>query len=516
MSELQNQKVSIDIGPKMFRRFEDLPNTVSHVLAEFVDNALQSSRDHREELLALDPSYKLNVNIEIFWDENEAKGSQRLATKFIITDNAAGIDINHYAHAFKSAETPDDDSGLNEFGMGLKTAACWLGETWSVRTKALGEDVERVFRFDINEVTDNELKELPYEILPKSPAEHGTIIEINATTKNIPTYKSLDKIRTEIASIYRNSLRKEELDILVNDYPLEFIDYHILHAPFYRKQDEPSRDWRYDVNFRFGKYRAKGFIAILRDINSLQNGLVLSRRGRVIIGAESDGRYFPKVLFGAPGNFKYKRLFGELELEGFAVSFNKNDIQDKDNLEMLMEALRDDIREKDPQFFTQADEYRADTTTKQVKKLVSKHDDAPKDKHTPVVIDTKAVEEKIRVVTNPITAEKPKEEEPSVINEYKKLDVYEIGGKQYHLQVKFVEGGPDLIYVGTPKDLNDTIVCNINVKHVFFNHFGSPSDSIVAILKSLVIAKFTAGKNGNGSASELMEYFNEFIKKTQV
>ena len=515
MAELVGQKVSIDIGPKMFRRFEDLPNTVSHVLAEFVDNALQSSRDHYKELLALDPSYKLNVNIEIFWDENEAKGAQRLAKRFIITDNAAGIDINHYKHAFKSAETPDDNSGLNEFGMGLKTAACWLGETWSVRTKALGEPVERIFRFDINEVTDNELKELPYKIRPKSPEEHGTIIEIEATTKNIPTYKSLDKIRTEIASIYRNSLRKEELDILVNDYPLEFVDYHILHAPFQRKQDEPSRDWRYDVNFKFGKYKASGFIAILRDINSLQNGLVLSRRGRVIIGAESDGRYFPKILFGAPGNFKYKRLFGELELEGFAVSFNKNDIQDKDNLEMLMEALRDEIREKDPLFFTQADEYRSDTTSKQVKKLVSKHDDAPKDKRSPVVIDANIVQEKIRSVNSSTSTPKPIEE-PSVINEYKKLDVYDVGGKQYHLQVKFVEGITDLVYVGTPKDLNDTIVCNINVKHVFFKHFGNPSDSIVAVLKSLVIAKFTAGKNGNGSASELMEYFNEFIKKTQV
>ena len=516
MAELTNQKVSIDIGPKMFRRFEDLPNTVSHVLAEFVDNALQSSRDHRDELLAIEPNYKLNVNIEIFWDESEVKGSQRLATKFIITDNAAGIDINHYAHAFKSAETPDDDSGLNEFGMGLKTAACWLGETWSVKTKALGENVERIFRFDINEVTDNELKELPYETVPKRPEEHGTVIEINASTKNIPTYKSLDKIRTELASIYRNSLRKEELDILVNDYPLEFVDYKILQAPFYSKPDDPAKTWRYDVNFRFGKYKATGFIAILRDINSLQNGLVLSRRGRVIIGAESDGRYFPKILFGAPGNFKYKRLFGELELEGFAVSFNKNDIQDKDNLEMLMEALRDDIREKDPQFFSQADNYRADNTAKQVKKLVNKHDEAPKAKHTPVVIDTKAVEEKIRVENSPVFVHQPYVEEPPVINEYKKLDVYDIGGKQYHLQVKFVEGGSDLLYVGTPKEQSDTIVCNINVKHVFFKHFGDPSDSVVAILKSLVIAKFTAGKIGNGSASELMEYFNEFIKKTQV
>jgi len=477
---------------------------------------LQSSRDHREELLERDPNYKLNVNIEIFWDENESKGSQRLAKKFIITDNAAGIDLNHYAHAFKSAETPDDDSGLNEFGMGLKTAACWLGETWSVRTKALGEDVERIFRFDINEVTDNELKELPYETRSKSPEEHGTVIEIDATTKNIPTFKSLERIRSEIASIYRNSLRLHELDILINDNPLEFVDYPILHAPLFNKPEEASRIWRQNVDFKFGKYKAKGFIAILRDINSLQNGLVLSRRGRVIIGAESDGRYFPKILFGAPGNFKYKRLFGELELEGFAVSFNKNDIQDKDNLEMLMEALRDKIREENPQFFPQADGYRTDNTAKQVKKLVNKHDEAPKTKLSTVVIDTKVVEEKIREENTQSLPSEQHEEEPAVINEYKKLDVYDVGGKHYHLHVKFVEGGSDLIYVGKPKDLSDTIVCNINVKHIFFKHFGAPSDSIVAILKSLVIAKYMAGTKGNGSASELMEYFNEFVKKTQV
>lgn len=75
-----------------------------------------------------------------------------------------------------------------------------------------------------------------------------------------------------------------------------------------------------DIDFKFGKYRATGFIAILREINNTQNGLVLLRRGRVIVGAETDGRYFPKSLFGSQGNFRFKRLFGELELDGFEVS----------------------------------------------------------------------------------------------------------------------------------------------------------------------------------------------------
>lgn len=39
---------------------------------------------------------------------------------------------------------------------------------------------------------------------------------------------------------------------------------------------------------------------------------------------------------GAQGTFKYKRLFGEIEVEGFNVSFNKNDIPDRENLDALL------------------------------------------------------------------------------------------------------------------------------------------------------------------------------------
>ena len=36
------EAVNISIGANMYGRFEDLTNTPSNVLAEFVDNALQS------------------------------------------------------------------------------------------------------------------------------------------------------------------------------------------------------------------------------------------------------------------------------------------------------------------------------------------------------------------------------------------------------------------------------------------------------------------------------------------
>ena len=74
---MTNQNISsvdITIGANMYGRIPDLPNTPSHVLAEFVDNALQSSRDKKEELLAVDPEYRLRIDIDFEWDENTKSG----------------------------------------------------------------------------------------------------------------------------------------------------------------------------------------------------------------------------------------------------------------------------------------------------------------------------------------------------------------------------------------------------------------------------------------------------------
>ena len=85
---------------------------------------------------------------------------------------------------------------------------------------------------------------------------------------------------------------------------------------------------------KWGEYKAKGFIAILDKIQNGANGLVLMRRGRVIVGG-GDERYFPTVIFGQSGSFRYRRLFGEIELEGFEVSFNKNGFREEEDLYFL-------------------------------------------------------------------------------------------------------------------------------------------------------------------------------------
>lgn len=514
MMEHNISVVDITIGANMYGRISDLPNTPSHVLAEFVDNALQSSRDKKEQLLALDVNYRLRVDIDFEWDENTNQ-----ATVITVTDNAGGIDADNYTKAFKLANTPDNNEGLNEFGMGLKTAALWLGNEWNVKTSAFGETVSRSITFDLNKVLADSLTKLVVKAEEAEATEHYTTIRIASPTPKSPTKKALDKIRTELSSIYRKSLRQNEADIYVDGVKLTFEESEILTAPSVKDPKGPAIYWRKDIDFKFGKYRATGFIGILKDINSTKNGFVLLRRGRVVYGAETDGRYFPKSLSGSTGTFRYKRIFGELELEGFAVSFNKNDLQDKENLEALMEMLRGEIHTKEFDLYNQAEDYRLDERQKKVNKLVKSHNNDKK-KNEKIEVVTKPQPVTTTTTYTPDTTSQlsivsePNADTPLVMGHFD--DTYNINGKDYKLRVEMVDKGNELVWLDTMQQDENVVTCKINMNHVFFQHFQNSEKAIVAILKTMALAKFMAKEEGNDSTAELFDSFNAYIKKTKV
>ena len=301
----QIERVSIALKPNVYSTFRNLNNTVSNTLGEYVDNAVQSYLDHRERLLQVDgPDYKLSVSIVIDWETRA----------IYIRDNAAGIDAQNYERAFEPAHIPLDDTGLNEFGMGMKTASVWLANKWSVRTKALDEEVERFTTFDLEKVTSEEKEDLVVTENPKPAYEHYTEIVLTDLSFNAPKVMQMDKIKRHLSSIYRHFLRSGQVEISVNGTILEAPNYNILKAPFYKTPEGEEILWKKEIDFEIDHYKAKGFIAILDKIQNNANGLVLMRRGRVIVGG-GDERYFPPVLFGQSGSFRYRRLFGELDLE---------------------------------------------------------------------------------------------------------------------------------------------------------------------------------------------------------
>ncbi len=123
------ETVNIRPGVSILSVLRHLNYKTWFALAEFVDNAVQSYRSSRTELEALHgDGFKLQVRIDI-----DATRPARISIK----DNAAGIARAEFPRAFRPAAIPTNRSGLSEFGMGMKSTACWFAPRWSVRRRRL-------------------------------------------------------------------------------------------------------------------------------------------------------------------------------------------------------------------------------------------------------------------------------------------------------------------------------------------------------------------------------------------
>lgn len=500
--ESKPQTVSVAIGTSMYSRFSSLANTPSHVLAEFVDNALQSYRDNKSILESLEQGYKLRVSIHF---EMDADGK---IISVDVSDNAGGIGKDRFVTAFMPAKKPDNNQGLNEFGMGLKTAASWLGEDWVVKTSAINEPESKTVSFCLNDICAEELDELPVKYEAEDALSHYTQVHIETPTSNMPSKKSIAKICNELSSIYRVSLRNKEFELYVQDTAITFEDYEVLNAPYVHDPDGNPIFWKKEIRVQVGPYKGKGFVGILKDIKQGRNGFVILRRGRVVVGNEDNHRFYPKFM-GAQGTFKYKRLFGEIEVEGFNVSFNKNDIPDRENLDALFDMIKEQIHLPDFNMLKQAEDYRVSTTKKDVLKIIRKHKNTPKDKKTPVSISTTyqpAVSEGSNMVSIMSADDKDNSYEESFC----------VDGKEYTLKIDFCKGGTELFYNDISDEANNNLICKVNMNHPFFENIDpKKSSSSIVLIKSMAIAKFAAYKQEDDSVTGFMRLFNDYIMKVQ-
>ena len=159
----------------------------------------------------------------------EAGPSVRLSVK----DNAAGIEQADYPRAFRPAAIPPDTSGLSEFGMGMKSAACWFAPRWDVRTSALGEPVERLIRFDINKIVDDQIEELEIKEKKVPKDTHFTEVVLE-DLHHVPIGRTVGKIKDHLTDIYRVFLRDGTLELIYNEEALRFVERKVLVAPHFK------------------------------------------------------------------------------------------------------------------------------------------------------------------------------------------------------------------------------------------------------------------------------------------
>jgi hypothetical protein len=311
-------------------------------IGEFVDNSIQSYLEHRDELRKLHgATYKLKIDISFISGD---------VPEILVEDNAAGIFAKDIGRAFTPAARPPDRTGISQFGIGMKSAATWYSEYYTVSTSALGETVTRLVVFDIKKIVDEEIEELPIIETPKDPNLHGTRILMRNLHQGIPHGQTLGKIRAFIGSIYRDYIRSGDVQISVGGQMLSYANPEILESPYWANDkgpdsESPSRKWILPIDITLedswkvdqsperpkSPPRIRGWMAILSVGSTKQSGAALLWKKKVVVGAGSmaqgdEDSYRPAMVFGATNSFPFQRLFGELDLSELQVTTFKDQI----------------------------------------------------------------------------------------------------------------------------------------------------------------------------------------------
>ena len=243
----------------------------------------------------------------------------------------------------------------------MKTAACWFTPTWNVRTKALGESVERTIRFDLASIVGNKLEHLPVDELPAKTHEHYTVVRLENCGRKFPVKRTQKKLRDHLASIYRVYLRSGVVELYFDEdkTPLQYPEPEVLEAPLHSSINSAPLRWHKPIDFIFGEgKRVTGFAALRAEGSTAHAGFALFRRNRLILGSD-DETYRPTEIFGNSNSYRYQRLFGELHVEGFEVSHTKDGFHWDDFEEEFLEKLREHLKGHELDLLSQAENYRA-------------------------------------------------------------------------------------------------------------------------------------------------------------
>jgi hypothetical protein len=348
-SALAVRKIDIRPGVSVLAVLRHLNYRPWFALGEFVDNAVESFVRHREAL-EKDQGKGAKLRVDIDFD---ATSPARIS----IRDNAAGIYEAEYARAFRPAAIPPDRSGLAEFGMGMKSAACWFAPRWSVRTSALGEPVSRTIQFDIVNIVNDDIEELAITEKAEKASSHYTEV-ILEDVFHVPVGRTVAKLKEHLTDIYRAFIRDGVLELRFNGEVLVYKEPKILKASYFKNKSGPEKLWRKTIEFDFGEGLAvHGFAALRETANTARAGFSLFRRGRVIQGSGDEG-YRPAYIFGSSNSYRYQRLFGELHLDGFEVSHTKDGFRWDENEQPFLELLREHLDSEQLPLLKQAEGFR--------------------------------------------------------------------------------------------------------------------------------------------------------------
>jgi hypothetical protein len=324
------------VGPRAIDAYSRLSYTMWYALAEFIDNSTQSRLNYGSIVDDVLKAAGTPLVVEI--DHN------RLKKEITIKDNSIGMSKEDLVDALRIAYPTKDSKGRSRYGMGMKTAACWIGRRWKVVTCEWSSGQEWTADIDVAGVA-YEGKKVPLTVHAVEKDEHYTHIIISDLHRNIQK-KTEEVIRRYLGSMYRFDLVEGRLKILYNGQEVKAPDeYDIDTDPEGKlmRRELPEKT----IN---GK-RINGWVAVLRKGGRRFGGFSLFQEKRQIQGYPNAWR--PRSIFGGEvdegaNNLISQRLMGLIEVDGFPVSHTKDAIlfegDEEEELEQFLYDFTKDYR----------------------------------------------------------------------------------------------------------------------------------------------------------------------------
>jgi Histidine kinase-, DNA gyrase B-, and HSP90-like ATPase len=350
--------VSPDMG--MYHLLRNQGYDPAYAVAEFIDNALQA---HLSQPKTKKPSSE-PLKIDLHFYSNDF-GKIQLQNSLSIKDNGPGIKTERLADAMKPAKPPPT-KGLSEFGIGMKAAAVWFSDTWTLSTKPLGSDTQFDLKFDLPTLM-KEGKDT-VQVKEKSSSDvNGTTIVLEHLRRPIDKNK-FDVICQDLRELYQRftagASARLELTAHFNDTPisLKFEDEirTVLEVAIYKKIGgvlyaigKPHK-WIVPISLTYQGVQVDGFIYLLERGSYTENpGLVMFRSERVIQGTERKPN-LPNSLFNTANKYARQRVYGQLFADGLPVTYTK------DAFEIDEDAFATQLRSVPgvEELLRQADDYR--------------------------------------------------------------------------------------------------------------------------------------------------------------
>lgn len=330
-------ETSLSIGPQAIANYSRLSYTMWHALAEFIDNSTQSRSNYGSIIDDVLKQEGSPLVIEMVHN--------RVERTLTIKDNSIGMTRDDLLAALQIGKPTADSKGRSKYGMGMKTAACWIGKAWRIETCEWARGLRWTAIVDVDAVCRGE--KVTLTSTPVGTDEHGTTITISRLHRNIQK-RTEETIRSYLGSMYRYDLLGGQTKMLYNGIEIPPIDNQDVDT------DPAGKPMKLDIpkGKTINGKSVSGWIAVLKKGGRRYGGFSLFQNQRQIQGFPNAWR--PRAIFGGvdtegANNLVAQRLTGVINLDGFEVSHTKDAIlfqdDEEDELETFLKDFTRDYRD---------------------------------------------------------------------------------------------------------------------------------------------------------------------------